>query len=105
MVPSSVAKMKRLAPAVPPAETTKLPVLLNTMPVGAATAPAGLLGGVGIVTTIGEFGGNATPSPVYIGETPVPLSTIQMGPAAPALTIPQGLTRFGSAKFATPGIS
>jgi hypothetical protein len=58
MVPSSVAKMKRLAPDFPPAETTKLLVLLNTMPVGAATAPARLAGGVGMVTTSGEFAGN-----------------------------------------------
>jgi hypothetical protein len=40
--------MKRLAPDFPPAETTKLLVLLKTMPVGAATAPAGLLSGVGM---------------------------------------------------------
>ena len=51
MVPSSVAKIKRLGPEVVPFVTTKSAVPLKTWPVGLAVVPGGLPAGGGMVTT------------------------------------------------------
>src|SRR6266853_2589452 len=51
IVPPSVAKRKRLGPEAPCSETTKPdPVPLNTVPVGAPTAPFPADGGAGTAT-------------------------------------------------------
>src|SRR5437667_258166 len=62
MVPSSVAKRKKLRPDRVPCLATKPVVVLATWPVGAETAetPAG----GGIVTIKGEAAGCGTPSPL-----------------------------------------
>src|SRR5258706_55670 len=106
IVPSSVLTMKRAGPEAAPLETTKPLVLLKTTPVGAATVPAGLPLGGGIVTTIGVpgGGGKGAPAPLYSVLRPVPLSAIQKGVVGPC-TMPQELTRLGSCPAASPGIS
>src|SRR5260221_8815928 len=95
IVPSSVLKMNGATPDFVPvavvSETTKPDVPLKTTPVGAATVPAALAPGGGIVTTSGAAGGKGMPAPGYNVETPMPLSEIHnrqgwLGPIPPALT-------------------
>src|SRR5712691_207337 len=100
IVPSSVAKMKRLGPAPLLVATTKPLVPLKTLPVGAAVVPAGLPLGGGIVTT----SGTAVPSPLYKVATPAPLSDTHQKVVGPC-DRPQGLSRFASVKVARPGMS
>src|SRR6266849_2753197 len=79
MVPSSVAKMKRLGPVVVPG-TAKSEVPLKTAPVGVPMAPGGLPAGGGILTTRGDIEGKGCPFPSYTVLTPALLSAIQKGP-------------------------
>src|SRR5216684_8264636 len=102
MVPSSVAKRNGGDPDLPLAATTNSPVPLNTRPVG-VPPPVGFVGD-GIVTTRGAATGKAWPRPLYSVETPLPLSATQKGEVG-LNARPQGLTRFGSVKRATPAIS
>src|SRR6516164_6046884 len=101
IVPSSVAKMKNDLPDMEPWEITKSFVALNTMPVG--VPPVGAPG-AGIVTTRGEPTGKACPFALYRVDTPDPLSETQNGEVE-LETRPQGLTRLGSVKRATPAMS
>ena len=82
--------------------TTNPPVELNTIPVGLPDSV--LVLDAGIVTTSGLPGGALAPVGLYRVDTPVPLSAIQMVSLGEA-TMPQGLTRFGSSRCATPGMS
>src|SRR5215470_2486714 len=85
MVPSSVAKRNSAAKDLRFLLTTKLIVLLNTLPVGAAVfTPAG----AGIATA----GAICLPRLVYSVERPVPLSETCHGPFR-LCDSPQGLTR------------
>src|SRR5262245_58217638 len=80
IVPSSVAKMKKLGPEFAPLVTTKLSAMLaKTIPVGAATAPSGAFMGGGTVTTSGWLAGNVVPEPSYSVLTPVWLLETQKG--------------------------
>src|SRR5215468_4666333 len=102
IVPSSVAKMKNDLPDMEPWEIAKSFVALNTMPVG--VPPVGAPG-AGIVTTRGEGPtGKACPFALYRVDRPDPLSETQKGEVE-LETRPQGLTRLGSVKRATPAIS
>src|SRR6516162_267205 len=102
IVPSSVAKMKKDLPDMEPWEITKSFVALNTMPVG--VPPVGAPG-AGIVTTRGEGPtGKACPFALYRVDRPDPLSETQKGEVE-LETRPQGLTRLGSVKRATPAMS
>src|SRR6266487_1352349 len=96
IVPSSVAKMKRLGPETPPSVTTKPLVPLKTLPVGAELVPPA---GGGMVTTSGDAPGDngltGVPFPSYRVDTPVPLSEIHQG-LVELCDRPQGLTRFES---------
>src|SRR5262249_10114745 len=60
--------------------------------------------GLGMVTTSGVAVGKALPWPLYSVATPAPLSATQKGDVE-LNPSPQGLTRFGSVKRATPSIS
>src|SRR5437660_145359 len=100
IVPSSVAKMKRLGPDPLFPVTTKSLVPLKTLPVGAEVVPAGLPFGGGIVTTSGI----GVPSPLYSVDTPVPLSETHQGLVG-LCDRPQGFFRFESVKRAKPGMS
>src|SRR5438552_4001634 len=101
IVPSSVAKMKRLGPDALAPETTKSLVPLKTFPVGAELVPPS---GGGIVTTSGEPTGKGVSSPRYSVDTPLPLSETHQGLVGPC-DRPQGLTRFRSVTPAIPGMS
>src|SRR5450759_1415875 len=96
MSPFSPAKMKRAGPVVPLAETVNavaLPVLLNTVPVGAPPS---------MFTTSGLMVGGLRES--YNVDRSVPLSDTQRGVAGP-WDSPQALTRLGSVSDASPGTS
>src|SRR5262245_52844263 len=97
IVPSSVTKRN----GGELSEIKKSPVSLKTIPVG--VPPVGLVG-VGMVTTSGETRGKACPRPLYSVDTPPLLSATQNGEVGPKAR-PQGLTRFGSVKRATPSMS
>src|SRR5215510_16450937 len=99
-VPSSVAKMKRLAALVVPFETAKSAVLLKTWPVGLDVVPAGLPAGGGIVTISACF----VPAVLKSVVRPVPLSETQVGLVA-LCDMPHGFTRSGSVWSAIPGMS
>src|SRR5262245_22196851 len=101
IVPSSVTKRNGGDPDPELAEMTKSPVSLKTIPVG--VPPVGLVG-VGMVTTSGEARGKACPRPLYSVDTPPLLSATQKGVVGPKAR-PQGLTRLGSVKRATPSMS
>src|SRR6266705_4885596 len=107
IVPSSVAKMKRLGPDPFGPVTTKSLVPLKILPVGAEVVPAGLPPGGGMVTTScigGEPTWSAVPSPLYTVATPVPLSETHQGLVG-LCDRPQELTRFGSWNLAILGRS
>src|SRR4051794_37485201 len=112
MVPSSVTNRKTdaadvgaLARVTP--LTLKPPVAppspLNTVPVGVPSAPSGLPG-IGMLTTSGLIEGAGLPEPgtLYSVDRPVPLSETQTGLVG-ASEMPQGLTRWMSCNWATPG--
>src|SRR5258708_26324418 len=105
IVPSSVLKMNGATPDFVPvavvSETTKPDVPLKTTPVGAATVPAALAPGGGIVTTSGAAGGKGIPAPVYSVEKPLPFSEMQ-NRAGWLWTLPQAFTRCNTVTLATP---
>src|SRR5258708_23445861 len=80
IVPSSVAKMKRLGSDTFFSVTTKSLVPLKTLPVGAEVV---LPAGGGMVTTSGEPTVNGVPSPLYSVDTPLPLSETHQGVVVP----------------------
>src|SRR5260370_39520092 len=82
IVPSSVAKMKRLGPDPFGPVTTKSLVPLKILPVGAEGVPAGLPSGGGMVITScigGEPPLRAVPSALYNLATPVAFADNQQG--------------------------
>src|SRR3981081_4414910 len=95
MVPSSVAKMKRLESFVVPSLTLKSSALpLKTTPVG---APPLVALGAGILTTR-DWG---APVPAYRVETWPLLSATHQGVLGPC-TMPQGFFKLVSGNFAPP---
>src|SRR5260370_4418765 len=105
IVPSSVAKMKRLGPDPPLPVTTKSLVPLKTLPVGAAGGVPPV--GGGMVTTSGIGGEptwSAVPSPLYTVATPAVLSQTHQGLVG-LWDSPQGFFKFRSVNLAIPAIS
>src|SRR5579883_1157901 len=92
--PVSDAVMNWAGALLPPAETTKSLVPLNTWPVG---APNGML-----TTRLLRARGAPFTSPVYREDRPGPLSETQNAPVAGLRAMPHGLTRLGSVIGATP---
>jgi hypothetical protein len=93
IVPSSVAKMKRLEPDVLPSLTTKsFGSPLKTLPVG---VPPVVAPGAGMFTISGLPAGDGVPLPSYAVATPAVLSETHHGVVGPC-EIPQGFFKLGS---------
>src|SRR5580700_6552989 len=98
MVPSSVSKIKRLGPVVPPELTGNPVVPFATVPVG-AEMPATPFGAGILTISVWIF-----PCASYSVDRPLLLSAIQK--VLPGKNdMPQGLIRLGSVTFARPGVS